>query len=262
MWRDIANSLTIGNKRRIPHCGSDNSAIVSKSIKGLHIHCFRCGLQEFVPVNEWSLKELLAAREVQKELRSNTGRMPNDSVPLSDPSVPREARLWVLRAGITPELATDALGIMWSDRYKRVMCPIRQGVILARSVYKEIKPKYLLLGSRSGAFFHMPNEGKPLVLTEDILSAYRVYQAGYSAGAVLGTSLPTEIAYEIATKYKDVLLWLDPDAAGRKGAIAVKKSLALYPVRVRAIKTKYTCDPKYLSVAQIQGEINAEMNGE
>lgn len=192
-------------------------------------------------------------RQAQENLRVAPGRIPNDSVRLDDDLAPIEAQLWVLKAGISPELASDELGMMWNDRYKRVLVPVRQEVVLARSVHKEIQPKYLLLGASGAEVYFLHRQGDDCVMTEDILSAYRVYQAGYNACAVLGTSLTQYSANQIAQKYARVRTWLDADIAGRKGSAKLRRALSLYPIQVDKVQTEYTCDPKYLSIDQVRG---------
>lgn len=69
-----------------------------------------------------------------------------------------------------------------------------------------------------------------VVLTEDILSAYKVSAAGYTAIPLLGTTLPNEaIGYLLRTKLVvpsvQIVVWLDKDTAGCKGSVEVVKTL-------------------------------------
>lgn len=67
-----------------------------------------------------------------------------------------------------------------------------------------------------------------LFITEDITSAIRIVACGYDAIPLCGTSCKdmTELA-NIASQYNMVNIWLDDDAAGRKGAMTIANRLSL-----------------------------------
>ena len=69
-----------------------------------------------------------------------------------------------------------------------------------------------------------------LVITEDYLSAYRIYKdTGCSSVALLKTSVSDRTLATISElQPMMVLIWLDPDDAGNKGAKEAVKKLSYY----------------------------------
>lgn len=254
MWKEQALALPMGGRVKVPHCSSDRSAFISKSMHGVSLYCFRCGEKDFEGVGQWSITDILQSRAMQDELK-RTARMPDDNMTLYDNECPAYARLWTLRAGIGPETASDAYGMRWSPKFERVFLPLREGVLLARAGRAEIKPKYLLLGSSATVVTYGRTCTKqPHVIVEDALSAIKVNRAGYGASAVLGTSLPPNLASEFSG-YPRIALWLDADKAGMAGVKTIRRALALYPIEVRRVLTQHTVDPKYLTTKQIRSEL-------
>ena len=242
-WQDTARSLTFGQKRKVAHCGPDPSAYISNRSVGLSLHCFRCGANEFVPHGRLSASDVLAMRQRDEE---DAGSGYPDVTSLADSGVPTPAHLWVLRAGITPERASEQYGFGWSDRSSRVIVPILHdgqptGLWTGRAIDGR-KPKYLASKSASAACWYRLQRGKttPVIVVEDVLSAIRIHEAGYNSLAVLGTTVgPTQ-----ATLVADypVIAWFDGDKAGRNGFVKLRKALAPYGVDPKRIQTER--DPK------------------
>ena len=241
-WMEQARSLRIGSKRKVVCCGADPSALISNGDRGVRIHCFRCGRDEFVPHPKRSIAEILASRRALDALAdAPVPKMPADAVLLSDG--PREGWQWVLRGGLTPELAEDRYGFRWHEDTRRVLIPVPGG-ILARAVNGE-RPKYRMLTNRPGALY-WPGEraGAAVVVVEDILSAIAIERAGWPAVAVLGTSISDVQAAEIAAGTRHVIGWFDGDDAGDRAWVRLRKRMALYAPRVTRIRTDK--DPKAL----------------
>ncbi len=72
--------------------------------------------------------------------------------------------------------------------------------------------------------------GDWIALTEDILSAAKVGGVG-EAWALLGTVLSYSTALALSEAGRPVLLMLDDDPAGRRGAAEAAKTLSLLGVR-------------------------------
>lgn len=167
-------------------------------------------------------------------------------------SVPSAAHVWVLKAGLTPERATDEYGIAWSDRSRRVIVPILHngeptGQWTGRAVDGR-KPKYLMPRGSVGAYWYgLRGDRTPCVVVEDVLSAIRVYEAGYSSMAVLGTTI--SLGARDVWSGRGVVGWFDNDGGGRKGWIALRKAcgtLGIDPLRVKSDR-----DPKTYSKTAI-----------
>lgn len=102
-----------------------------------------------------------------------------------------------------------------------------------RNLLPSATPKYITSYIHNGhkgdsAWFHY-GLNKTLVITEDYLSAYRVCQdthGSVSSLALLRTTITDRALlqiYEIG--FKNIVIWLDPDEAGRKGTIKAQKEL-------------------------------------
>jgi len=84
----------------------------------------------------------------------------------------------------------------------------------------------------------------PLFITEDILSAYKLYSAGADVFALMGTSgLPSGLPNE------RVVLWLDDDFAGHKGALELYKNLkVVYP----SLTAVFMQEPKTMPIEELK----------
>lgn len=198
-----------------------------------------------------SAADILAARSFDEE---EARRPYPEVVPLYDDTTPSSARVWVLKSGLSPELATDTFGFGWADRSKRVIIPALHnlkptGGWTGRAVDGR-KPKYLLpAGSVGTSWIHLRGSGETCAVVEDVLSAIKVYRAGYSALAVFGTSVGPTQALLLADQ-TDVVGWFDADAAGTKGYAALRKALGPYGVETRRVSSDR--DPKYHNNDQIR----------
>ena len=166
---------------------------------------------------------------------------------------PSEARVWLLKGGVRPEVA-HKVGIRWHPGIRKVLLPIRNERgeytgTLARAVDGS-KPKYVMLNGKPA--FHMPKKlAGPLVLTEDVLSAMAYARAGICGVAILGTSMDALTAARLTSGgVNEVLISLDPDNAGRLAVGKVRKALALSPVTVAVLHPRL--DPKYLPVSELK----------
>ena len=251
--------MQTGSKRKFQHCGNSAAANVWKTQFGIGFHCYRCKESDFEKFGVRSVAEVLEARAAFDTLSARTTRIPSNAVRLDEPSVPAEARVWVLRAGLSPEEATERYGFAYHSDTRRVFIPIGDKTVLARAVFREDVPKYKLFGLMDGLLYHLTGTQTPLVLVEDVLSAIKVNKAGYSSCAILGTSISPETLATLSAIAPDIVIWLDPDKAGLFGRSYIKKALGLYPVNVRYARTESTVDPKYLSTAEISTTIEATM---
>lgn len=246
-WQEIAKSLPIGQSRKISCCSEDRTSYVSQDKHGLRMGpCFRCGDRRFVRHGPRSVAEILAARQAVEEavkLRS----IPARALPMSHPETPTEAILWVLSAGISPELAETKYGMRYDPVTGRVCIPIPQG-FLARAVFDE-KPKYIKAGASRTEMYELISYDESLVvMTEDILSAIAVNRAGYNSIAALGTAVTEKIAARLG-KFSNIIVWTDADKAGDNAWITMRKRMGLYPTCLKRIRTQE--DPKNINRAEI-----------
>tara|TARA_R110000744_G_scaffold148413_1_gene261476 strand:- start:192 stop:971 length:780 start_codon:yes stop_codon:yes gene_type:complete len=245
-WEDTARALPYGSSRKVMHCGSSPAARAYNKPNGISLNCFRCGENLFIPHGPRSAAEILAARQATTEL-IQAREIPSRAIHLTDEDCPSEALLWPLKTGLTPEAASDDYGMRYDPVTRRVLIPL-DGGFLARAVYNE-RPKYIKAGAQAVEDYTLFIDHDLVVITEDILSAIKVYRSGFSAMALLGTSVTATMAAKIG-QYKHVVNWTDGDKAGDAAYVKLRKRLGLYPVQLHRVRT--TADPKELHIKQIQ----------
>ena len=262
-WLDLAKKLPTGHNVRFRHCGKDTAGVAYNNSDGYSFICHRCGEYGRESIGYLNYKELLNIRKRNEEakiaLTSSTVKLPYDFTH----SIPSEGMLILLKASITPYMARQA-GFGWTPRYQRVVLPVYDAdeqlvYYQARAVLQGQTPKYLnpridrapILYCRR----HLSNINKSVIVTEDILSAERVYQAQTRADTVsiLGTKITLQQANKLS-KYAHVIMWLDSDKAGRSGDLKISKLLEL-TTRVSTICTPK--DPKLLTNMQINCELDS-----
>lgn len=248
-WEVLALTLPFGTSRKIKCCGDKPSAYVSNSAAGVRLGpCFRCGHREFKPHQGVTMAQLAAWRAEDKA----TGTTMPD---LSPPDLwPQASLVWLGKAGVSVHMAVEH-GAGWSEKTQRFVLPcqihgVPTGAFTGRSL-DPARPKYVQGGQLGslGVWIGGP-ETSDVVFVEDVLSAWRVADAGYTACAVLGTSFRPRVLEAALVGKSTAAVWMDPDKAGDAAAVKLRHALRLYDVCVRKIKSKL--DPKYHSRYQIQ----------
>jgi len=112
-------------------------------------------------------------------------------------------------------------------------------------------PKYITynsMGSVDGSWFKSAKQKDTLVITEDYVSAFRVAEdcPEVSSLALLRTSC-SSTNIEHMKSFLKVIIWLDPDEAGQRGAKELQKRLDyLLPFKCIRANSKFV-EPKQLS---------------
>lgn len=164
-------------------------------------------------------------------------------------------QLWLGGYGFTPEMV---------DTYN--IREIDAGIVLPFGGFTEInrgyqlrrydkKPKYITVMPSGMVKSHYMKSsdmflGGTLVVVEDLLSAYKLHYAGYSALCLLGTKLDKGILPEILLdNHRRVVLWLDDDAAGHEGAVKIYKEIS--PI-FKTITSINMLQPKEISLDKLR----------
>lgn len=187
-------------------------------------------------------------RDSDRRLR--TTRTPR-VIPLTE--APREAWLWVLRAGLSPEEANDVWGFRWAPEQERVIVPVLPlgDAWVARSVDPKRKPKYISSNNAKGRFWTGGNvKADVTIVVEDILSAIACVRAGFRAVAAMGTATDQIELVAEACATGHVIGWFDPDRAGEAAALRFKKACRLWPVQYGRIRSER--DPKLHTQQEIR----------
>lgn len=285
-----AQALAVGEKRKIRHLCGDASLVVYNNVDSWTGWCWRCHVRGWVPKPQPSMAERLL-RQRQQEAIDNALR---SDVQAPRPanhdfgSWPLAARLWLLKAGLTPPLVKQ-LGAYYHAGSDRVVLPVyghhggcsglHSDDTLRPVVFWQARncnypmdgrPKYISQSSnRSGVHCIYPphqqaraDESTPtqtnaghdrstVVLTEDILSAFKVAASGAATGyAIMGTVLSPHITDYLLRYGLPIKTWFDPDAAGDNARRHVRSRLRYIGIECEHIETNQ--DPKHYCLREIR----------
>lgn len=254
-WLHLTEQLGARVSGRFPHlCGDGRVLLVSREDSGgYRAWCFRCQAGGSAPGPALSLAERL---ERMRQLENADAEL---ATALPEPAVladqlqdwPMQARLWLYKAGLGGA-EIRRLGAYYHPPSNRVVLPVPGGYWQARSIDGR-QPKYLGAATGRTTAVAAWGEGPTLVVTEDILSAFKVGMVT-SAVAALGTS-PSAAVVNHIMQFKDVRVWLDPDPAGRRGATKIISRLRAYGVSPANVVSDR--DPKLLSKEQIREHLRS-----
>lgn len=222
-------------------------------------YCHRCGDKPWHPKPMPTLAERVAAKQAQRSVEQAMRYevMPPMPANFDVASWPLPARVWLFKAGLfLSDIA--ALGAYYHERSKRVVLPVtEQGKLVywqARLV-EGVGSKYINPVLDKSNLVARYGSGEYIVLTEDILSAYRVGQAA-EAWSLLGTKLSTPVLARLLKEGKPVFVWLDDDFGrvggnpGQHAAGLIMRTLSNVGIQCHNIVTRK--DPKLLSRAEIK----------
>ncbi len=118
-------------------------------------------------------------------------------------------------------------------------------------------PKYITqyLNTTVGSSSWFSNDSDTLVITEDYLSAFRVYRdTSFSSLALLRTSISDRTLQEIYQKeFVKIKIWLDPDEAGIVGREKALRKLSYFlPLSTKVQVVVETKEPKQLTPEQLR----------
>jgi len=271
-WLEAARDLEIGQTRRIEHdCGQGKALLISRSDRGYSAYCFRCpdGQNKlFHPADP----EPLAVRIARLKARREAEERVTTSCALPSPREynlrewPEPAVGWLLKAGLGAQEIKD-LGAYYTKTLGRVVIPVREGghdvFWIARSIDGTL-PKYLCpTQGRQDIVAKYGHDGGPPVLTEDILSAYKISLAGYTSWCLLGTKATDKLVARLIKRGKGAIAWLDPDwkVKNKPGqANAAKLIRRLNLLGVPTVNVLSGADPKNHTRKEIQDYVSTALS--
>lgn len=172
---------------------------------------------------------------------------------------PQKCQDWLNKAHIT---GCYDKGIVWDDSQGRLILPCRSrgGELLgyqARGFGKD--PKYITKGFGRALYHWSEGESnETLVVVEDILSAIRLSAIGYSAVALLRTTINKELLLEVLNYEPEcAVIWLDNDNPTVK-RLARRLVHTLKGYGVLTLRVADRIDPKYYTddeLTEIMGEL-------
>lgn len=260
-WLHQAEHLDEGRRTRVDHfCGPGRTLLLTSEPHKWTAYCFRCADHGYVPKPVESLSERIARRAHEAAQDASIAADVKLPAPANyDVATwPEAARVWLYKASLgRPEIAE--LGAYYHQPSGRVVLPVyRNGQVVywsARSVDGRA-PKYLNSPTDRNGLVAKYGKGDVIVLTEDILSAYRVGQVT-EAWSLIGVHMNDAIAVQLLRRQRPVVVWLDPDwqyAEGKRpGVIAARKiERALAAMGVPVSRVVSRADPKFLSQREIR----------
>lgn len=261
-----AQSLGVGEKRKVRHLCGDASLVVYNNVDSWSAWCWRCRMRGWVPKPEANMAERL---ERQRQQRLIDERLQQSAANLPQPEChdfgawPVACRVWIWKAGLTDGMV-KALGAYYHAPSDRVVLPVKDehGRTLfwqARNCQypADGRPKYISCTvPRDRVHVCFPRQieagdARPVVLVEDILSAFKVGASGAGLGyAVMGTELGSHsLAWLARQPTKSVAVWTDDDPAGQASRVDIAKRLDYIGREVHHITSSR--DPKALSLREI-----------
>jgi hypothetical protein len=262
-WLEQAQRLQVGERKRMGHdCGPGECLIVENKSDGWSAYCHRCSPDYgngWIPKPKPSLHERLALlagvthADDAARLRPTLPRPQEHSTQ----AWPLFAKVWLYKAGLS-NADIAKLGIYWCPAMQRVVLPVTEkGQVIywqARG-FDEDRPKYINPQVDRRRIVSQHGSGSTLVLTEDILSAWKVGRHT-EAWSIMGTKLQDLALSRIVGQGRPVLVWLDPDwnapplkRAGPRAMSKIVAQLRQYGVDAKRIISR--ADPKLLTPEEI-----------
>jgi DNA primase len=261
-WLAAAQAVDVGHKQKLDHLCGPASLVVYNNVDSWTAWCWRCGGKGWKPKPEANMQERLARIAKRNELDAALERQVSLPIPASfDLSTwTPAARLWLYRAGLGPDLIAR-LGAYYHEPTGRVVLPVRDSngdVTYWQARNPEFPaggPKYLS-ANRPRELVHVAfGNSRTVVLCEDILSAWKIGMSGAATGyCVMGTKPGQHTLSWLLDRADHILGWFDPDAAGARAYVEVRKQLALVGLLCTRIESDR--DPKGYDLSTIRSIIN------
>ena len=264
-WLPAAQSLTLGQTQRTGHdCGEGSPLIVEHKDRGWSAWCHRCNDKGWVPKPAPTLAERYAQQEAQRlaELALRDSPALPSPLDFNVKEWPLEARVWLFKSGLFYEDIKN-LGAYYHPMSRRVVLPVMRGEDVLYWQARDVglcrfgAPKYLNSKTDRTDIVYQRGEGSEIVLTEDILSAYRV-SLHTEAWSLLGTRLQDSSLSRLVRDGRPVMVWLDDDKRrgnpGQIGAAKIIRVLELAGVACTNIVTPR--EPKQMTRAEVEQTLN------
>jgi len=230
------------------------------------MHCFRCGKSSrsgysvLLDLDDHTVV-IETAPETQAEPEIVSAVLPEDFQLLSRAKGywPSKAREYLLGRRIGAEqLIRHRVGFSMNGKTSgRVVFPIfaeKDQLVgwSARSWFPEAIPKWLHSIGLTSAYW-AKKKGDWLILTEgifDALAVERIAGENFAVAALLGTNLTETKRIGMLSEYNGIVLWLDTDAAGIKGASKIAEEL-YGTVPVQIVRSAAGADPGSMTNAEL-----------
>jgi hypothetical protein len=163
-----------------------------------------------------------------------------------------EGQLWLNQYGFDANMCEDygikehRNGLVLPVYYKNIMGLTDVAGYQIRRY--NAKPKYTTYTNQSYSYLSSA-PSLSVIITEDLLSSYKLHAAGYSTVCLLGTTLNPEMCKWITNTYPRQVLWLDDDKGGHHGALKIIKEFSVLMPELTAIFQK---QPKEIDMDELK----------
>lgn len=231
-------------------CFGDSESVVIRmdSTGRVSAKCYRCGA--------WLVEESKTFHKAQQPSAViKTNSPPSDLTSLWDAT--QEAKDWLGKAHMDLGFWNDT-GLRWSSRKQALYIPAvnsYQRWWAVRHYAKDAKTRYTTLADRKDSCFGVCRakdlRARHLYICEDLLSMYRLADAGADAMALCTTSINDKAVAMVARMgYNSVRLALDDD---NRQVLLANHQIAKRLGFVKDVKTAgWGKDPKYFSRDELQ----------
>jgi hypothetical protein len=192
-------------------CSGDSESCVIRNDGGrITAKCYRCGGWQVIDNDSFSPAKV--ASVIKRE-----AQLPTDCVPALN-NMPNEAIAWLDKAYFSRALCFKA-GLQWSDKTSRLYIPARniyQQWWVGRS-FAPAEPRYKTLATLKDSCFAIAHANKDRLsdriwIVEDLLSMYRVVEAGNDCMALCTTTISDKgVAMLSKLGYNKATISLDND---------------------------------------------------
>ena len=173
---------------------------------------------------------------------------------------PKEMLHWLNECGIDLTIAVK-YGIVYDADDRRIIIPKlnRSGDLVmfqSRRLYGDGTPKYLTYKVKD-AYYHDALEGKAepntCIVVEDMLSAIRCAEAGYTAVPLFTANATDETMLTMVREYDTIVVWLDNDNTTviRSSSQCCRKLRALKGTHNAIHQVLTSTDPKHYTDREI-----------
>jgi len=242
-------NLPLGATIKVPHkgCSESNAMKVHCVVEGLRFYCHKCGEYHFESSFN-SPRERLRRQAAYKAVMEMQADASYDLPADLSHTIPAIGLAWLGRGGWTLEMISK-YKIGWSPKLNRVIIPVCPIGYTARAVESWQVPKYLEKVPNSSIWESLGDPGTDIcVICEDALSAGRCGEF-LKSFALFGTSISSSML-NTCTKYRKVILWLDPDRGGLQGLKKISNRIRMVCDEVQIIHSDK--DPKCLTDDEIK----------
>jgi hypothetical protein len=252
------NTPNSGESVRVNHnengCHGDSDSCVIRNDGGrISAKCYRCGAWQVIESDSFfPVKAITATKKAAS--------LPSDCTKAWD-MMPNEAKQWLNKAYITQQLA-NIIGLTWSENNARLYIPARntyQQWWTGRS-WKPNEPRYKTIATFKDSCFGISfvNRDKlsdRIWIVEDLLSMYRVMEAGNDCLALCTTTISDKaIAMLAKLGYNKATISLDND---NPQVIMANSKIAQRLGWMKDVcRSDLTTDPKYYSPDELKERVS------